>query len=59
MNDKRVETFPEMYNSTAIFKHRKSVFASPKYKARKLSLYFTGMELRDFITVTWKLCSVS
>jgi hypothetical protein len=59
MNDKRIEIFPEIYNSTAIFKHSRSVFTLPKYKATKQNLYFSGEELRDFMIVTWKLCSVS
>jgi len=36
-----------------------SVFALAKYKAIKLNLYFGGVELRDFIIVTWDLCSAS
>ena len=56
MNGKRTEIFPEICKSTAIFK-RLRLFALPKYKATKPNLYFGGVELRDFIIVTWELCS--
>jgi len=55
----KIWNIPRNLQEYCDFQAPTSVFVLPKYKATKPNLYFGGVELLDFIIVTWELCSAS